>query len=185
MKKIISLATAVVFAATVSAQTVTSPDGNLTLECSLADGGAPPYTLSYKGKPVVKPSRLGFVFVDNASRTFEAYDEKKEDKLFSMREGFTLEGTETSTFDETWEPVWGENAEIRNHYNELLVKLRRDGRGYLMNIRFRIYDDGMGLRYEFPEQRRLGHFVLEEEYTQFAMAGDHTAYWLPGDYDTQ
>ena len=185
MKKIISLAAAVVFAATVSAQTVTSPDGNLTLEFSLADGGAPTYTLSYKGKPVVKPSRLGFVFVDNAFRTFGAYDEKKEDKLFSMREGFTLEGTETSTFDETWEPVWGENAEIRNHYNELLVKLRRDGRGYLMNIRFRIYDDGMGLRYEFPEQRRLGHFVLEEEYTQFAMAGDHTAYWIPGDYDTQ
>ena len=185
MKRIISLAVAAILATAASAQTLTSPDGNLTLEFSLADGGVPTYTLAYKGETVVKPSRLGFVFVDNAFRTFGAYDEKVEDKLFSMREGFTLEGTETASFDETWEPVWGENAEIRNHYNELLVKLRRDGRGYLMNIRFRLYDDGMGLRYEFPEQRPLGHFVLEEEYTQFAMTADHTAYWIPGDYDTQ
>ncbi len=185
MKRIISLAAAAILATAASAQTLTSPDGNLTLEFSLADGGVPTYSLAYKGETVVKPSRLGFVFVDNAFRTFGAYDEKVGDKLFSMREGFTLEGTETASFDETWKPVWGENAEIRNHYNELLVKLRRDGRGYLMNIRFRLYDDGMGLRYEFPEQRALGHFVLEEEYTQFAMTADHTAYWIPGDYDTQ
>ncbi|MBQ5691135.1 MAG: glycoside hydrolase family 97 N-terminal domain-containing protein, partial [Alistipes sp.] len=123
------------------AQSITSPDGNLVATFRLADGGVPTYTLTYKGKEVIKPSRLGFEFVDNAYKTHGTYCNLPERPIYSMREGFSLVGTENGSFDETWAPVWGENSKIRNHYNELLVKLCRDERGFLVNIRFRIYDD--------------------------------------------
>ena len=155
----------VLCALTAFAQSITSPDGNLVATFSLADGGVPTYTLTYKGKEVVKPSRLGFEFVDNAYKTFGFHDGKPERPTYSMREGFSLLGTEKATFDEVWAPVWGENSKIRNHYNELLVKLCRDERGFLVNIRFRIYDDGLGFRYEFPAQKtkKLAYFVVKEE----------------------
>lgn len=169
------------------AQSVTSPDGNLVATFRLADGGVPTYSLTYKGKEVVKPSRLGFEFVDNAYKTHGTYCNVPERPIYSMREGFSMVGSENGSFDETWTPVWGENSKIRNHYNELLVKLCRDERGFLVNIRFRIYDDGLGFRYEFPQQKskKLAYFVIKEEYTEFAMTGDHMAYWIPGCYETQ
>ena len=136
----------VLCALTTFAQKLTSPDGNLVATFHLADGGVPTYTLTYKGKEVVKPSRLGFEFVDNAYQTYGYHDDKPERPIYSMREGFSLLGTESATFDETWEPVWGESSKIRNHYNELLVKLYRGERDFLMNIRFRLYDDGLGFR---------------------------------------
>ena len=170
-----------------SAEVLRSPDGNLEMTFSLSEEGKPTYTLSYKGKEVVKPSHLGFEFVDNAYASYGTYATKPERPIYSMREGFSLVGTEKATFDETWTPVWGENSKIRNHYNELLVKLRRDERDFLINIRFRLYDDGLGFRYEFPAQKtkKLAYFVIKEEYTEFAMTGDHTAYWIPGCYATQ
>ena len=172
---------------TASAEVLRSPDGNLEMTFSLSEEGKPTYTLSYKGKEVVKPSHLGFEFVDNAYASYGTYATKPERPIYSMREGFSLVGTEKATFDETWTPVWGENSKIRNHYNELLVKLRRDERDFLINIRFRLYDDGLGFRYEFPAQKtkKLAYFVIKEEYTEFAMTGDHTAYWIPGCYATQ
>ena len=100
-------------------------------------------------------------------------------------DGFEIVKTSTSSFDETWQPVWGEVKDIRNHYNELLVELRQPETDRYLNIRFRVYDDGIGLRYEFPQQKNLVYFILKEEHTQFAMTGDHTAWWIPGDYDTQ
>ena len=166
-------------------ESLRSPDGNLELRFAIAEGGVPTYSLPYKDREVVRPSALGFEFVEDAYATFGDFNSKRETRVFPMNRGFVSLGSEQSSFDETWTPVWGENAEIRNHYNEMLVRLRRDDRGYLMNIRFRLYDDGMGLRYEFPEQKDLTYFVIAEERTQFAMTGDHTAYWIAGDYDTQ
>ena len=186
MKRLFTLFAAVLACVSVSAQTLLSPDGNLRLEFKVADGGVPTYSLAYKGKDVVRQSALGFEFADGAYKTYGTFFKPKHTTVFPMNCGFTLLGGEQSSFDETWTPVWGENAEIRNHYNELLVRLKRDERGYLMNIRFRLYDDGLGLRYEFPEQsKKRTYFVIAEERTQFAMAGDHTAYWIAGDYDTQ
>ena len=130
--------------------------------------GCPVYTLSYKGKPVIKRSRLGL-----------------EAEGFSLREGFQLQKAETATFDETWKPVWGEVSSIRNHYNELAVTLHQAKDDRTIRIRFRLYDDGLGFRYEFPEQKNLVYFVIKDEYSEFAMAGDHKAFWIPGDYDTQ
>ena len=100
-------------------------------------------------------------------------------------DSFRINNTSTSTFDETWEPVWGENSHIRNRYNELFVELEKPSNGRFMNLRFRVYDDGVGFRYEFPSQQYLPYFVVKKEHTQFAMTGDHTAWWIPGDYDTQ
>lgn len=162
----------------VAAQTVSSPNGAISVSFSLTDGGRPTYEMTYKGRPVVKPSHLGL----------ELAKDKHATKGFvetSLMDGFTESHSEVSSFDETWKPVWGETATIRNHYNELLVSLSQDHTGRQMNIRFRVYDDGMGLRYEFPQQDSLVYFIVKEEHTQFAMTGDHTAWWLPGDYDTQ
>ena len=187
MKKLVLTLFAMFVALTVMAEQLTSPDGNLVMTFRLAEGGKPTYSLTYKGKEVVKPSALGFEFVDNAYRTYGHYDQVVSRPVYSMREGFSQKGSETATFDETWAPVWGENSKIRNHYNELLVKLCRDERGFLLNIRFRLYNDGLGFRYEFPAQKskKLAYFVIKEEYTEFAMAGDHMAYWIPGCYETQ
>lgn len=162
----------------VAAQTVSSPNGAISVSFSLADGGRPTYEMTYKGRPVVKPSHLGLELAKDKHAT-------KGFAEMSLMDGFTESHSEVSSFDETWKPVWGETATIRNHYNELLVSLSQDHTGRQMNIRFRVYDDGMGLRYEFPQQDSLVYFIVKEEHTQFAMTGDHTAWWLPGDYDTQ
>jgi hypothetical protein len=135
--------------------------------CS-SDLGTPVYELTYKQKPVIKQSKLGF-----------------EVAGFSLRDGFKIIDSETATFDETWKPVWGEVKEIRNRYNELAVTFCQDKDERSMIIRFRLFDDGLGFRYEFPQQKSLNYFVITEEYTEFAMTGDHTAFWIPGDYDTQ
>lgn len=162
----------------VAAQTVSSPNGAISVSFSLADGGRPTYEMTYKGRPVVKPSHLGLELAKDKHAT-KGFAET------SLMDGFTESHSEVSSFDETWKPVWGETATIRNHYNELLVSLSQDHTGRQMIIRFRVYDDGMGLRYEFPQQDSLVYFIVKEEHTQFAMTGDHTAWWLPGDYDTQ
>lgn len=162
----------------VAAQTVSSPNGAISVSFSLADGGRPTYEMTYKGRPVVKPSHLGLELAKDKHAT-KGFAET------SLMDGFTESHSEVSSFDETWKPVWGETATIRNHYNELLVSLSQNHTGRQMNIRFRVYDDGMGLRYEFPQQDSLVYFIVKEEHTQFAMTGDHTAWWLPGDCDTQ
>ena len=151
-----------------AADTVKSPDGNIGLEFRV-DGGVPVYNVTYKGVKAVNDSRLGLELKGTTS----------------LMDGFELEGTETSTFDETWRPVWGEVSSIRNHYNEYLARLVQPSTGRMMNIRFRVYDDGVGFRYEFPQQKNLVYFTIKEEHTQFAMTGNHTAWWIPGDYDTQ
>ena len=153
----------------VLAEGITSPDGQLQLNFSVNAQGEPVYELLYKGKTVIKPSRLGLELKDDPG----------------LMNGFTLAGTQTSTFDETWQPVWGEEKEIRNHYNEMAVTLNQQAQDRHIIIRFRLFDDGLGFRYEFPLQKNLNYFVIKEEHTQFAMAGDHTAFWIPGDYDTQ
>lgn len=159
------------------AQTVKSPNGDVEVKFAL-DGGKPTYEMSYKQKAVVKPSRLGL----ELAKDKHASKGKNETDLM---DGFTIADTKTSSFDETWKPVWGETATIRNNYNELAVTLNQPSSQRNIIIRFRVYDDGMGLRYEFPQQKELNYFIIKEEHTQFAMAGDHTAWWLPGDYDTQ
>lgn len=150
------------------AEDLKSPNGRLVMHFEVDGMGCPVYTLSYKGKPVIKRSRLGL-----------------EAEGFSLREGFQLQKAETATFDETWKPVWGEVSSIRNHYNELAVTLHQAKEDRTIRIRFRLYDDGLGFRYEFPEQKNLVYFVIKDEYSEFAMAGDHKAFWIPGDYDTQ
>ena len=162
------------------ALTLQSPDRQLEMRFAVVNG-QPQYALSRAGKPVVLPSRMGF--------TLEWRDD--------LAHAFVLKDKTYSTFDETWEPVWGEEAHIRNHYNELLVTLEQpvgsvesmdhstEKKATVMRIRFRLYDDGLGFRYEFPVENALAYFWLTEELTEFAMTGDHTAWWIPGDYDTQ
>ena len=140
------------------------------MEFSLQNDGTPTYNLKYKNKEVVKTSKLGL----------ELKDDKK-----SLLNDFTVVDAKTSTFDETWKPVWGEVDHIRNHYNELAVTLNQKGTDRQIVIRFRLFDDGLGFRYEFPAQKNLTYFIIKEERSQFAMTGDHTAFWIPGDYDTQ
>ncbi|MRX37692.1 glycoside hydrolase family 97 protein [Flavobacterium sp. LC2016-23] len=158
------------FSSLANAQQLKSPEGKFVMEFSLQNDGTPTYNLKYKNKEVVKTSKLGL----------ELKDDKK-----SLLNDFTVVDTKTSTFDETWKPVWGEVDNIRNHYNELAVTLNQKGTDRQIVIRFRLFDDGLGFRYEFPAQKNLTYFVIKEERTQFAMAGDHTAFWIPGDYDTQ
>ncbi len=179
-----------------SAQTVTSPNGNIVLTFSMTDNGRPTYEMTYKGKAVINKSHLGLELAKDkhASMGLEETD---------LMDGFSIAETNTTTFDETWRPVWGETATIRNHYNELSVKLvqetlRKHSGPRDPNIqerpavfmryvvlRFRVYDDGIGFRYEFPQQPNLNYFLIKEERSEFAMNGDHIAWWLPGDYDTQ
>ncbi len=171
----------------IATETLKSPDGNLEIRFELTDGGAPLYSLDYKGKSTILPSGLGFEFRgEKPQLVFGAEIEKGKDGTpVQFHEGFVMEKAERGTFDETWEPVWGEESEIRNHYNELAVTLRQTASDRVMTIRFRLYNDGLGFRYEFPEQKNLQYFVITKELTQFAMAGDHKAFWTPGDYDTQ
>lgn len=151
------------------AEQLVSPNGQLRLNFSVNAQREPVYELYYKDKVVIKPSKLGLELKDDPG----------------LMNGFTLAGVQTSTFDETWQPVWGEEKEIRNHYNEMAVTLNQQAQDRHIVLRFRLFDDGLGFRYEFPLQKNLNYFVIKEEHTQFAMAGDHTAFWIPGDYDTQ
>ncbi|HIZ27484.1 glycoside hydrolase family 97 protein [Barnesiella sp. An55] len=173
------------------AQQLVSPDGNLVMNFSLTTNGAPAYDLYYKGKPVIKTSTLGLELKQedpNAQTDFQLSGPKKIEGLeakANLMNGFTIAHTQTSSFDETWSPVWGEESQIRNHYNELAVTLDQAQNKRQIVIRFRLFDDGLGFRYEFPQQKELNYFVIKEEHSQFAMAGDHTAFWIPGDYDTQ
>ena len=177
MRKIKLISALLLLPMAMMAQTVTSPGGKVAVKFSL-DNGRPTYEMTYKGKTVVKPSHLGLELAKTkyASKGMEETD---------LMDGFTVTKTDTSSFDETWKPVWGQTATIRNNYKEMAVTLNQAATKRNIVIRFRVYDDGMGLRYEFPQQDELNYFVIKEEHTQFAMNGDHTAWWIPGDYDTQ
>ena len=168
MRRLQILLVCLLAAAGLKAAELKSPNGNLVLQADVKDG-CPVYRLDYKNRPVIKESRLGL--------------EVKNEK--DLRSDFRIAEVHTSAFDETWQPVWGEVKDIRNHYNELALTLEQEETGRTMIIRFRLYDDGVGFRYEFPQQPNLNYFVIKEEHTQFAMAGDHKAFWIPGDYDTQ
>lgn len=152
------------------AQTLLSPDGNLQMQFALTPTGVAQYSLMYKNKAVIKPSTLGI---------------EMKDPTLSLLTGFVVAGTKTNTVDEQWEPVWGEEKSIRNHYNELAITLHQASSDRDFVIRFRLFNDGLGFRYEFPEQKNMTYLVIKEEKTEFAMTGDHTAFWIPGDYDTQ
>ncbi|WP_417187119.1 glycoside hydrolase family 97 protein [Bacteroides sp.] len=154
----------------VYAQILNSPDQNMTLSFTLDQQGTPIYTLDYKGKEVIKPSKLGFEIVLSKLGVID------------LARNFTVISITTDSENSIWEPVWGEEKEIRNHYNEMFVKLSNADR--FMNIRFRLYDDGLGFRYEFPKQEKLYDFIVKEEITEFNLAGDHNAFWIPGDYET-
>ena len=168
MRRFLLLIVSLLAVATGFAFDCQSSGGKVKLHVELTSSGQPQYSLTYKGKTVIKPSTLGYELI--------AAD--------NLMDGFSVQTTQTSTFDETWQPVWGETKDIRNNYNELFVALKQDRTGRLMNLRFRVYDYGMGLRYEFPQQTNA-YFLVKEEHTQFALTGDHKAWWLPGDYDTQ
>lgn len=178
MKKIQLFFIALMLPMIVAAQTIKSPDGKVNLTFSLTGNGVPTYSMTYKNKAVIKPSHLGLELAKNKHAS-------KGIKETDLMDGFTVADTKTSTFDETWKPVWGETSTIRNNYNEMAVTLNQESSNRNIIIRFRVYDYGMGLRYEFPQQKDLNYFIIKDEHTQFAMAGDHKAWWLPGDYDTQ
>ena len=171
--------------------TLSSPDGKLEMSFHLTGDGTPEYTLDYDGRPVIMSSGMGFELrgvlkaqkIDyNADGTVSKSDWKPCE---SLHDGFVVESVERSSYDETWTPVWGEEDSIRNHYNELAVNLVQASTERRLVIRFRLFNDGLGFRYEFPSQKNLNYFVIKEELTQFAMTADHTAWWIPGDYDTQ
>ena len=171
--------------------TLSSPDGKLEMSFHLTVDGTPEYTLNYDGRPVILSSGMGFELrgvlkaqkIDyNADGTVSKSDWKPCE---SLHDGFAVESVERSSHDETWAPVWGEEDSIRNHYNELAVNLVQASTERRLVIRFRLFNDGLGFRYEFPSQKNLNYFVIKEELTQFAMTADHTAWWIPGDYDTQ
>lgn len=191
MKRFFVSAATLCVALAAGAQTLTSPDGNLVMNFSVDGQGRPTYELSYKGQAVIRPSHLGLELKKedpNAAVDFEfkqRADADKIDQKADLMTGFKVTGHSIDTFDETWTPVWGEESSIRNHYNEMSVTLDQPKNERHIVIRFRLFDDGLGFRYEFPQQKNLTYFVLKEEHTQFAMAGDHTAWWIPGDYDTQ
>ena len=191
MKRILTAITAIALLAGCTAtkpagevtdvQTLKSPDGVLEMTFQLTAEGTPQYALNYEGKQIILPSNLGFELrgnlkaeqlVYNSDGTISKVDYDPEIPFY---EGFSVEGVETDSFDETWEPIWGEEAKIRNNYNELVVNLIHKSTDRRMSIRFRLYDDGLGFRYEFPYQKNLSYFVIKEEHTEFAMAGDHMA----------
>lgn len=168
MKIKLTLAVLLLGAITSHAKVIQSPNGQISIDFRLKNG-IPTYKVNYKEIPVIKESKLGV--------------ELREGN--NLMDGFEQINISTSSFDETWQPVWGEVKEIRNHYNEMVAELKQPATNRYMNIRFRVYDDGVGFRYEFPQQKNLVYFTIKEEHTQFALTGDHTAWWIPGDYDTQ
>lgn len=165
----ILIALVATLATSAMAQTISSPNGQLSLTFALTDNGTPTYAVDFKGEPVILPSALGLKLNGTAD----------------LLDGFSAGEAVKSTFDEVWEPVWGEETHIRNHYNELLVRLTQTATGRQVNIRFRLFNDGYGLRYEFPRQRRLTYMTIEDERTEWALTGDHKAFWIPGDYSSQ
>ena len=193
MKKYLYSVLCILYSLSVSAiETVESPSLNLKACFDIRDG-RPVYWLLHKGDTVIRPSYLGLQLRGEHSRgDFNNYkeeskvdSEKSKTEVNGLMNGFVLIGSERYRFDETWQPVWGEERSIRNHYNEMLVTLKQPDKDRSIQIQFRLYDDGLGFRYIFPQQRNLNYFVIEEERTEFAMPGDITAYWIPGDYDTQ
>lgn len=169
MRKLLLTLLGLTLAAMLHAQVITSPDKNITLTFELAADGSPVYQLTYKNRPVIRPSALGIELTEGAPLT----------------RGFAVTDSRRSTTDTTWNPVWGEEKAIRNHYNELLVTLaQKDQKDRFIRIRFRVFNDGLGFRYEFPKQKELNYFVIREERTEFNLAGDHKIFWIPGDYDT-
>lgn len=158
-------------------ETVASPNGKVVVRFGI-DNGRPYYTVQYDTKDVIKKSFLGLELAKDKHAS-------KGMKETSLMDGFELMQTIKTSHDDTWKPVWGETDDIRNHYNEMTVSLLQAKSNRNIKICFRVYDDGVGFRYEFPQQKDLNYFVIKEEHTQFAMAGDHKAWWLPGDYDTQ
>lgn len=169
LKKILSFLCCFIVEQHFAQHSQTSPDGNVKLTFALNEIGKPYYKVSYKNKEVIKESFLGLELKNTTNFISD----------------FSIKKTEKNTFDQTWEPVWGEESKIRNHYNELLVSLYQKTSDRILNIRFRVYDDGVGFRYEFPQQKNLTYFTIVEEWTEFAMTADHTAWWIAGDYDTQ
>ena len=191
MKRTLLSAALICIALGAMAQKVTSPDGKMELSFVL-DNGRPTYTLRVDGKTVVAPSHLGYQLKKENGEKSTDFDwkpscatDKEASRKADFFSDFTLEKFENNSFDETWKPVWGEENSIRNHYNELLVQLKQTKNNRFLNIRFRLFDDGLGFRYEFPDQKDLTYFVVAEELTEFAMTGNHTAWWVAGDYDTQ
>jgi hypothetical protein len=170
MKSTIALIAMLLVSMSSTGQELNSPNSDLTMSFELLTDGTLTYTLHYKNKEVIAQSKLGLELVNEG---------------MSLRNGFKVSNIETNSFDETWTPVWGEQAEIRNHYNELAITLEQAEKDRHIIIRFRLFDEGLGLRYEFPQQDNLVYFVIKEEHTEFAMTGDHTAFWIPGDYDSQ
>ena len=191
IRKNLSVVAMLFYALIVNAQKLTSPDGNLEMNFSLDGKGAPMYELSYKGKTIIKPSKLGLELKKedaNKHTDFEWKEVKDASTLdikTNLYDGFKIEKTEITSFDETWKPVWGEEKEIRNHYNQLAVTLAQPKNNRYIIIEFRLFNDGLGFRYDFPQQPNLNYFIIKEERSQFAMTGDHKAFWIPGDYDTQ
>ena len=164
---------------------VYSPDRNICVNFDVKDG-IPVYNVFFGDKQVIKDSRLGLELASvKGNGEFNNFDNKQVANQNSLCDGFSLITSRISSFDETWQPVWGEESSIRNHYNEMAVTLRQDELNRYIIVRFRVYDDGVGFRYEFPQQPNLTYFVIKEEHTQFAMPGDLTAWWIAGDYDTQ
>ncbi|APU67778.1 glycoside hydrolase family 97 protein [Christiangramia flava] len=150
-------------------QSIQSPDSRFSLKFQTTTSGIPVYSLTFQGKPVIADSKMGFELSEKPG----------------LYQNFEISSIDTTSFDETWKPVWGEESSIRNHYKEMAVTLLQQETGRIMLIRFRLFNTGLGFRYEFPKQDNLGHFVIQDEKTEFAMTGDHTAFWIPGDYDTQ
>ena len=166
-------------------ETVYSPNREIAVQVDVKDG-VPVYQVSFKGKEVIRESRLGLELASVKSNSdFNNFDNKQSVDQNSLCDGFRLLSAKYDSFDETWQPVWGEESSIRNHYNEMEVSLLQESLNRYIIVRFRVYDDGVGFRYEFPQQENLTYFVIKEEHTQFAMPGDLTAWWIAGDYDTQ
>ena len=188
MRKIFLTLLAAVAVFTLSAkETLTSPDGNLVLTFEIGKDGTPMYSLDYKGKAVVLPSGMGLELrgQDRQISFGEEITKSEHGKSVSLYNNFRQTGVTRSDSDTTWTPVWGEVATIRDNYKQMVVSLEQKERKYKMDIIFRLYNEGLGFRYTFPEQKELTYFVIKEERTEFAMTGDHTAWWIPGDYDTQ
>ena len=191
LKTILSFMTFMGLALSAMAQSLTSPNGNFKMDFKLNEEGTPTYNLIYKNQVVIKPSKLGLELQKEDANKKTGFDWKERsdkdqlDKLTNLQNGFSIADTKESSFDESWTPVWGEENKIRNQYNELAVTLHQEATNRDIVIRFRLFNEGLGFRYEFPQQNNLNYFIIKEEHSQFAMAGDHKAIWIPGDYDTQ
>lgn len=192
MKKSFIIVSVLACALGASAQRLTSPNGKLAMAFSVDASGRPTYSLSYGDKMVVAPSHLGYQLKPEDPSKMTDFEWKTpaaaQDAVAQradLQTGFSILSAETTAFDELWNPVWGEESTIRNHYNELLVHLSQAKNDRCMDIRFRLFDDGLGFRYEFPDQKNLTYFTIKEEVSEFTMTGDHTAWWIAGDYDTQ